>query len=69
MPIKIQSDGSPDKLKLRIVLGGDLQMKDIIGDIWSPIASMKTMTFFLVYSSQHKARGSPVLFHLRISTG
>ena len=39
---KIQSDGSLDKLKLRIVVGGDLQNKEMIGDTWSPTASMIT---------------------------
>ena len=35
---KIQSDGSLDKLKLMIVVTGDLQNKEIIGDTWSPTA-------------------------------
>ena len=30
---KIQSDGSLDKLKLRIVVRGDLQNKEMVGDI------------------------------------
>ena len=34
----IQSDGSLDKLKLRIVVRGGLQNKDMIGDTWSPTA-------------------------------
>ena len=33
---KIQSDGSLDKLKLRIVVRGDLQNKEMVGDTWSP---------------------------------
>ena len=44
---KPQSDGSLDKLKLRIVLRGDLQNKELVGDTWSPIASMKTLKYFL----------------------
>ena len=40
---KIQSDGSLDKLKLRIVVRGDLQNKEMFGDTWSPTASMRTM--------------------------
>ena len=40
---KIQSDGSIDKLKLIIVVRGDLQNKDLIGDTYSPTASMKTL--------------------------
>ena len=35
---KIQSDGSLDKLKLIIVVGGDLQNKEIIGYTWSSTA-------------------------------
>ena len=40
---KIQSDGSLDKLKLRIVLRGDLQNKEMVGDTLSPRASMRTL--------------------------
>ena len=40
---KNHSGGSIDKLKLRIVVRGDLQNKDLIGDTWSPTASMRTL--------------------------
>ena len=40
---KIQSDGSLDKLMLRIVVRGDLQNKEMVGDTWSPTASMRTL--------------------------
>ena len=53
---KIQSDGSLDKLKLRIVVRGDLQNKAMIGDTWSPTASMITLKYFLVDAAKHKAR-------------
>ena len=53
---KIQSDGSPDKLKLRIVVRGDLQNKEMIGDTWSPTASMRTLNYFLADAEKHKAR-------------
>ena len=33
---KIQSAGSLDKLKLRIVVRGDMQNKEVVGDTWSP---------------------------------
>ena len=39
---KIQSDGILDKLKLRIVVRGDLKNKELVGDTWSPTASMST---------------------------
>ena len=53
---KIQSDGSLDKLKLRIVVRGDLQNKEMVGDTWSPTPSMRTLNYFLVGAAKHKAR-------------
>ena len=40
---KIQSDGSLDKLKLRIVVRGDIQNKEMVGDTWSITAYMRTL--------------------------
>ena len=51
---KIQSDGSLNKLKLRILVRGDIQNKEIVGDTWSPIASMRTLKYFLSDSAKHK---------------
>ena len=51
---KIQSDGSLDKLKLRIVVRGYLQNKELVGDTWSPTASMMTLKYFLVDATKHK---------------
>ena len=53
---KIQSDGSLDKLKLIIVVRGDLQNKEMVGDTWSPTASMRTLKYFLADATKHKAR-------------
>ena len=53
---KIQSDVSLDKLKLRIVVRGDLQNKEMVGDTWSPTASTRTLKYFLAYTAKHKAR-------------
>ena len=53
---KIQSDGSLDKLKLIIVVRGDMQNKELVGDTWSPTASMRTLKYLLVYATKHKAR-------------
>ena len=61
---KIQSDGSLDKLKLRIVVRGDLQNKEMVGDTWSPTASMRTLKYFLADAAKHKAR-----FHQLYSIG
>ena len=40
---KIQFDGSIDRLKLRIVVGGDLKNKELVGYTWSPTSSMSTL--------------------------
>ena len=53
---KIQSDGSLDELNLRIVVIGNLQNKELVGDTWSPTASMRTLEYFLADSAKHKAR-------------
>ena len=44
---KNQSDGSIDKLKLIIVVIGDLQNKELVGYTRSPTASMRTLKYFL----------------------
>ena len=53
---KIQSDGSLDKLKLRIVVRGDLQNKEMVGDTWSPTASMITLKYFPADAAKYKAK-------------
>ena len=53
---KIQSDGSLDKLKLRIIVRGDLQNKEMVGNTWSPTASMRTLNYFLADATKHKTR-------------
>ena len=52
----IQYDGSLDKLKLIIVVRGDLKNKELVGDIWSPTASMRTLKYLLADATKHKAR-------------
>ena len=59
---KIQSDGSIDKLKLRILVRGDLNNKDLIVDNWSPEASMRTLKYFLSVAVNNKARVHPLDF-------
>ena len=44
---KIQSDGSLDKLKLIILVRGDLQNKTLFGYTRSPTAYMRTLKYFL----------------------
>ena len=53
---KIQSDGSLDKLKLRILVRADLQNDELVGDTWSQTASMSTLKLFLEDAAKHKAR-------------
>ena len=53
---KIQYDGSLDKLKLRIVVRGDLQNKEMVRDTWSTISSMRNLKYFLSDAAKHKAR-------------
>ena len=53
---KIQSDRSLDKLKLRIVVRGYLQNKEMVGDTRSPTASMRYLKYFLADAAKHKAR-------------
>ena len=53
---KIQSDGSIDKIKLKIVVGEYFQNKEIVGVTWSAISSMRTLKYFLVDTTKHKAR-------------
>ena len=52
---KIKSDGSLDKIKLRIVVRGDLYNKELVGDTWSPTAYMRTLKYFLADATKHKA--------------
>ena len=59
---KIQSNGSLDKLKLRIVVRKDLQNKELVGDNWSPTSSMRTLQYLLAYATKHKARVHKLYF-------
>ena len=53
---KIQSDGSLEKLKLIIVVRGDLQNKEMVVYTWSETASMRTLKYFLEDADKYKAR-------------
>ena len=53
---KIKSDGSIEKLTLRILVRGDLHNKELVGDTWSPTASMRTLKYFLTDATKHKSR-------------
>ena len=59
---KIQSDGSLDRLKLRIVFRGDLKNKELVGDTWSSTIYMKTLKYFLADAIIYKARVNNIDF-------
>ena len=59
---KNQSDGILDKLKLKIVVRGDLQDTESVGDTWSPTASMRTLKYFLADVIKHKVRVNKLYF-------
>ena len=59
---KIQSDGSLDKLKMIIVVIGDLQNKEMVGDTWSPTDSTRTLKYFLADATKNKARFHQLYF-------
>ena len=59
---KIKSDGSLDKIKLIIVVRGDMQNKEMVGDTWSPTASMRTLKHLLTDATKHKARVHQLYF-------
>ena len=52
---KIQSDGSLDNLKFKIVVIGNLQNQELVGDTWSPTAFMGTLDYLLADTTKHKA--------------
>ena len=51
-----------DKLKLRIVVRGDFQNREMVGDTWSPTASMRNLKYFLVDAAKNKARVHQLYF-------
>ena len=59
---KTHSDGSLDRLKLRIVFIGDLQKKEMVGDTWSPTAFMRTLKYFLGDATKQRARVHKLYF-------
>ena len=51
----IKYDGILDKLKLIIVVRGDLQNKEMIGYTWDPTSSISTLNYFLADAANHKS--------------
>ena len=58
----IQSDWSLDKLKLIIVVRGDFQNKESVGDTWSPTASMRNLKYLFADATKHKTRVCQLYF-------
>ena len=52
----IKSDGRIESLKLRTVVRGDFQNKEMIVDTWYPAALMKILKYFLADYANRKAR-------------
>ena len=50
---EIQFHGSLEKLKLRIVVRGDLFNKELVWDTCSPTASMRDLKYFLEDATKH----------------
>ena len=59
---KIQSDRSLDKLKLIIVVRGDMHNKKLVGDTWSPTASIRALKYFFEVAVKYKARVHQLYF-------
>ena len=41
---------------MSIVVRGDFQNKEMVGDTWSPRASMRNLKYFLADAAKHKSR-------------
>ena len=54
--VNIQYYGSLDKLKLIIVVRGDFQNKEMLGDTWATTASISSIKYFLADAAKHKSR-------------
>ena len=61
--VRIHSDGSLYKLKLRIMVIGDLYNKELFGDTFSPKASTRNLKYFLKDEFKHKARVHQLYFN------
>ena len=59
---KIQSDGRLDKLKFIILVRGNLHNKELVGNIWSPIAYMRNLKYLLADVTKQKARVHQLYF-------
>ena len=52
---RIQSDGIIYKLRLIILVRGDIQNRDLIRDTWSPTAFVRTLKYSVENYVKHKA--------------
>ena len=52
---KIHSYVSLDRIKLKIVVRGDIQNKELVRETWSSTACMRTLKYLLAYILKKKA--------------
>ena len=60
---RIKSDGSIDKIKLRIVVRLDLHNNELVGDTWSPTASMRTLKYIFGRCKEKQGNSSSIISH------
>ena len=60
--LKYNPIGSLDKIKLRSVVRGDIQNKELVGDTWSPTYFMSTLKYFLGDADKQKERFHQLYF-------
>jgi hypothetical protein len=55
--VKLNFDGTFEKLKTRIALRGDLMRENVfVPDTWCPIAGFRALKIFLAFAAKHKRR-------------
>jgi Reverse transcriptase (RNA-dependent DNA polymerase) len=55
--VKLNADGSIEKLKTRIALRGDLMRENVVTpDTWCSIAGFRALKKFLAFAAQHRQR-------------
>ena len=47
---------------MRILVRGDLQNKELVGDTWSTTAFVRTLKYFMAYGTKHKTKVHQLYF-------
>ena len=66
--VKIKSDGTVDKHKIRICLRGDKQAELVDWDTWCPIAGFRELKLFLSFAARFLCRIIQLDFHRSLSS-